>query len=191
MNHHSAVLRELLSSEPFRRIATFTDDDYVQQDPTGAADCAEGLLKRVGVVEGASDMGWHKDCTMGGHSRNCSSLVVGISVNGGGPDTGELAVVAGSNRANVAPSGVRGLELPRIALPIKTGDVTVHCSCTLHMSTPPRSGERRVVYTGFSLAPTHGAEVPDTSPAERRRERAHINDEVLAHHNGVPVRNAL
>lgn len=31
--------------------------------------------------------------------------------------------------------------------------VTVHCSCTLHMSRAPVSLERRVVYTGFELAP--------------------------------------
>jgi len=29
--------------------------------------------------------------------------------------------------------------------------VTVHCSCTMHMSHPPVDRERRVMYTGFSL----------------------------------------
>ena len=40
---------------------------------------------------------------------------------------------------------------PRIGLPTKAGDVTVHVSCTLHMSQPPVTRERRVVYTDFSL----------------------------------------
>src|SRR2546430_11411004 len=52
--------------------------------------------------------------------------------------------------------GVVGLDLPRVPLPTRTGDITVHCSCTLHMSRPPVSAERRVVYTGFGLAPRPG-----------------------------------
>jgi hypothetical protein len=47
----------------------------------------------------------------------------------------------------------RDWELPALDLPTRTGDVTVHCSCTLHMSYPPTRRERRVVYAGFSLPP--------------------------------------
>ena len=36
---------------------------------------------------------------MGGHSRHCCGLVVGISVTGAGPENGELGAVAGSHRA--------------------------------------------------------------------------------------------
>jgi hypothetical protein len=46
-----------------------------------------------------------------------------------------------------------GSDLPIIDLPTETGDVTVHCSCTLHMSQPPIERERRVMYTGFRLPP--------------------------------------
>ena len=42
-------------------------------------------------------------------------------------------------------------DLPIVDLPTETGDVTVHCSCTLHMSQPPIDRERRVMYTGFGL----------------------------------------
>ncbi len=33
----------------------------------------------------------------------------------------------------------------------RTGDVTLHLSCTLHMSQPPQQRERRVMYTSFRL----------------------------------------
>ncbi len=161
----------------FTAIGTFTDDRYVQRDPE-VGDSAEGLLKKVGVVEGISDVSWHKDCAMGGHSRHCCGLTVGISVTGAGRENGELGVVAGSHRANVSPIGIADLDLPRVPLPTRTGDVTVHCSCTLHMSRPPVSAERRVVYTGFGLAPRAGEERPRRSPAEIRRERAALNDQV-------------
>jgi hypothetical protein len=176
-NQKSEALRELLRSPRFGRIGTFTDDRYVQRDPD-AGDSAEGLLKKVGVDQGISDVSWHKDCSMGGHSRGCCGLTVGISVTGAGPENGELGVVAGSHRANVSPIGIGDLDLPRLPLPTRTGDVTVHCSCTLHMSRPPVSAERRVVYTGFGLAPRAGEERPQRSAAEIRRARASLNEQV-------------
>ena len=41
----------------------------------------------------------------------------------------------------------------RSTLPTRTGDITVHLSCTLHQSVPPVERERRVMYTGFRLPP--------------------------------------
>ncbi len=176
-NHQSPALREVLTSDRFAALAGFTDDDWVQRDPE-TTDAAEGLLKKVGVVEGASDVSWHKDCAPGGHSRGCCGMVVGISVTGAGPENGELGVVAGSHRANIVQLGIDGLDLPRLPLPTQTGDVTIHCSCTLHMSRPPISAERRVVYTGFGLAPRAGDHVAELDHAEVRRRRAAQNDHV-------------
>src|SRR4029079_12350632 len=112
-NLKSPTLQELLSSDRFQTIGTFTDDEMVQRSPD-VGDSAEGLLKKVGVVEGISDVSWHKDCSMGGHSRHCCGLTVGISVTGAGRDNGELGAVAGSHRANVVQLGVEGLDLPRV-----------------------------------------------------------------------------
>jgi hypothetical protein len=177
-NQKSATLRELLRSPRFTAIGTFTDDTFVQRDPD-VGDSAEGLLKKVGVTEGISDVSWHKDCAMGGHSRTCCGLTVGISVTGAGAENGELGAVAGSHRANVAPLGTEAVDdLPKIPLPTSTGDLTVHCSCTLHMSRPPVSAERRVVYTGFGLALRPGDHRPELTPEEIRANRAVLNDHV-------------
>ena len=177
-NQKSPALRELLHDERFRTIGTFTDDRFVPRDPD-VGDSAEGLHKKVGVVEGISDVSWHKDCAMGGHSRHCCGLTVGISVTGATQENGELGAVAGSHRANVAPLGVDGLDLPRVPLPTRTGDLTVHCSCTLHMSRPPVSAERRVVYTGFGLAPRPGDHRLNVDAVQVRRDRAALNDHVV------------
>jgi Phytanoyl-CoA dioxygenase (PhyH) len=176
-NQKSATLRSLLHSERLAAIGALTDDRFVQRNPD-VGDSAEGLLKKVGVVEGISDVSWHKDCAMGGHSRHCCGLTVGISVTGAGRENGELGVVAGSHRANVTPIGADTVDLPRVPLPTRTGDVTVHCSCTLHMSRPPVSTERRVVYTGFGLAARAGEARPHKTEATIRRERAALNDQV-------------
>jgi hypothetical protein len=176
-NLQSQTLRDLLADERFRRLGRFTDDEMVPRSEL-ERDSAEGLWKKIGVVEGASDVSWHKDCTLGGHSRRCCSLTVGIAVTGADAESGELGVVAGSHRANVQGTGVRAdLDLPRIPLPTRTGDVTVHCSCTLHMSRPPVSRERRVVYTDYRLAPRAGDVVPAADEEVIRRERAALNDQ--------------
>ena len=177
-NLKSPTLQELLSSDWFRAIGGLTDDEMVQRPPRDG-DSAEGLHKKVGVLEGISDVSWHKDCSMGGHSRRCCGMVTGISVTGADAGSGELGVVAGSNRANVQPLDVRrDLDLPRIPLPTRTGDVTVHCTCTLHMSRPPVERERQVVYTGFDLAPRAQDVVDQQDPVEVRRARAALNDQV-------------
>ena len=117
----------------------------------------EALVKPIGVVEGISDLPWHKDCSLGRHSYQCCGLTVGISVTGADERSGQLAVVAGSHRALVQPAFARPVwGLPEIGLPTRTGDVTVHTSCTMHMSYPPIDRERRVMYTGFSLPPRSG-----------------------------------
>jgi Phytanoyl-CoA dioxygenase (PhyH) len=182
----SPTLQALLASDRFRAIGAFTDDAMVQRSPD-VGDSAEGLTKKVGVVEGISDLPWHKDCSMGGHSRSCCGLTVGISVTGADARSGELGVVAGSHRANVPHIDVRpDLELPRVPLPTVTGDVTVHCSCTLHMSRPPIDRERRVVYTGFSLAPLEGDVPEKISAAENRKRRAALSTQVhRIEHDGI------
>jgi Phytanoyl-CoA dioxygenase (PhyH) len=177
-NLKSPTLQELLESDRFRRIGQFTDDVMVQRAPR-TGDSAEGLLKKVGVLEGISDVSWHKDCSLGGHSRGCCGLTVGISISGAQRRNGELGVVAGSSRANIQQIDVRpDLDLPRIPLPTNTGDVTVHCSCTLHMSRPPIDQERRVVYTGFSLAPRPGDAHEELDPEEIRRRRQALSDQM-------------
>ena len=75
-------------------------------------------------------------------------------MSGADATSGQLRVIAGSHRALVWPAFSRkGMDLPEIDLPTKTGDVTVHLSCTTHMSQPPVDRERRVIYSGFSLPP--------------------------------------
>ena len=148
-HEHSARVRELLESDRYLRIGRLVEVEYA---PRTAGNRIEALVKPIGVVEGISDVPWHKDCSLGMHSYRCCGLTCGISVTGADATSGQLRVVAGSHRALVQPAFVRSsCDLPIVDLPTETGDVTVHCSCTLHMSQPPVERERRVMYTGFGL----------------------------------------
>jgi hypothetical protein len=142
----------LLADDRLLRIGRLTADGHRLGKPGPHPNLVEALVKPVGVVEGISDVPWHKDCGLGGHSYRCCSLTVGVSVTGADAESGQLRVVAGSHRALIQPAFLRpSLDLPQLDLPTRPGDVTVHLSCTLHMSQPPIARERRVLYTDFGL----------------------------------------
>ena len=148
---HSAAAKDLLADERFLRIGAIPGDGHVHTGMEGNR--IEALVKPLGVVEGISDLPWHKDCSLGRHSYECCSVTTGISVTGADAVSGQLGVVAGSHRALIWPALHRPgrHDLPEIELPTQTGDVTVHLSCTLHMSQTPVQRERRVMYTSFRL----------------------------------------
>ena len=163
----SATVRDLVADDRLARLGALTGDGH----EWGATEtnAIEALVKPIGVVEGISDVPWHKDCSLGRHSYECCSLTVGISVTGAGATTGQLRMVAGSHRVLMWPALLkRDNPLPVVDLPTQTGDVTVHLSCTLHMAQPPTERERRVLYTGFRLPPLR----PDKAGEARRKLRA-------------------
>jgi hypothetical protein len=172
-HEHSPATAALLADDRLRRLSTLTDDGHRLGKPGSNKNIIEALVKPVGIVEGISDVPWHKDCSLGSHSYRCCSMTVGISVTGADADSGQLRVVAGSHRALIQPAFVRrGLDLPQLDLPTATGDVTIHLSCTLHMAQPPVTGERRVMYTDFSLPDPDGARAPGEDTLKRIREGA-------------------
>lgn len=151
-DRYSDATRSLLSDPRFHRIGEITGDGHVHAGLQGNA--IEALVKPLDVVEGISDLPWHKDCSLGRHSYECCSLTVGISVTGADADSGQLRVIAGSHRALMWPALLPDNPrhgLPVIDLPTRTGDITAHLSCTHHMSQAPTARERRVMYTSFRL----------------------------------------
>jgi Phytanoyl-CoA dioxygenase (PhyH) len=173
-HEHSEHAAALLGDSRFLAIADLTDDGY-RNGRRRDGNAVEALIKPIGVTEGISDVTWHKDCSLGRHSYQCYSITVGISVTKSDRESGQLCVVAGSHRASLPLKGLRDdLDLPRIGLPTAPGDVTVHLSCTYHMSIPPERAERRVMYTGFVLPAR-----PEDSP-ERRDELSRIRERAPA-----------
>lgn len=172
-HEESPTTAAILGDDRLQRLTGLTEDGHQLGKPGPNRNIVEALIKPIGVVAGISDVPWHKDCSLGGHSYRCCSLTAGISVTGADRRSGQLRVVAGSHRALIQPAFIRrDLDLPQIELPTSTGDVTVHLSCTLHMSEPPVDRERRVMYTDFSLPDPDGAQALGESVLERIREGA-------------------
>jgi hypothetical protein len=173
LNFHekSATLRDLVADERYRWIGGLTGDGHVHRGG------GEGLVKPLGVVRGLSDLPWHKDCGQGYHSYQCSGLTCGISVTGADRVSGALGVIPGSHRANTMATGRDPrLDLPARVLETTTGDVTIHCSDTLHRAHPPVERPRMVVYSGFRLPPLPGDEPRPADPAAVRAQRAGLSD---------------
>ena len=97
-HEQSAITADLLRDDRLLRIASLASDGHQHRSD---ANQIEALVKPIGVVQGISDLPWHKDCSLGRHSYRCCSLTVGISVTGADERSGQLAVVAGSHRALV------------------------------------------------------------------------------------------
>jgi len=160
-DHHSPATAALLDDHRFQALADISGDGH-SAGGRRSENRIEALFKPIGVVEGISDVPWHKDCGLGRHSYECCGVTVGISVTGADASSGQLRVIAGSHRALIWPARLRaGVDLPQIDLPTNTGDVTLHASCTMHMAAPPIERERRVMYTGFGLP----ARSPDAAEA--------------------------
>jgi hypothetical protein len=177
----SEALRSLLDRGRYRMVGELTGDGHVH---TGNA---EGLVKPLGIVRGLSDLPWHKDCGQGGHSYICNGLTTGISVTGADRTSGALAVIPGSHRANTMATGRdRRLDLQPIMLETRTGDVTVHCSDTLHRAHPPVDRPRKVVYSSFALPARPGEEVaPDPRRREQRAQLSNVQSRIEAADNGA------
>jgi Phytanoyl-CoA dioxygenase (PhyH) len=167
-DHESDGARALTGDNRFLALASIAGAGH-RFGAKRANNRIEALFKPIGVTEGISDIPWHKDCGIGRHSYECSGLTVGISVTGADATSGQLWVLAGSHRALVW-SGIRQpeLDLPEVALPTRTGDVTLHLSCTMHMAQPPVERERRVMYSGFGLPPVAWADADADAVATGR-----------------------
>lgn len=166
----SAAVRAALGDERLAWIGGLTGDGHI------APTTCEGLVKPLDIVTGLSDLPWHKDCGQGLHSYKCNSLTVGISVTGAGRSSGALGVIPGSHRANTTAS-MRDprLDLPSRLLETATGDITIHCSDTLHRAYPPTEHPRQVVYTSFTLPPLPGDEIAP-NPRYSRAARSELTD---------------
>lgn len=172
-HEHSPTTADLLTGPVWDKVRQVCGGEDELVGRATDTNCIEALIKPLGVVKGISDVPWHRDCSFGRHTYGCASVTVGVAVTPGGPQSGQLRVVAGSHRANVPAMGVRDIQdLPIVPLPTETGDLTVHLSCTLHEAFPPLSVPRKVMYSGFSL-PSEDGTVRRNPKLAALREQAH------------------
>lgn len=137
---HASVEPDLLALYDDERITRLAALSRYEVTPKAAAS-PEGvkvLWKVPDVVEGLSDLPWHRDCGMGGHSTMCPLLIVTVCVAGGGAGAGQIRMLPGSWRYSypfVDPGDPHAPE--GVPLDVAPGDVTLHYGDTMHVSCPP------------------------------------------------------
>jgi hypothetical protein len=171
---YSPATAAMLAGDRWQQLRrTMAAEDELVQAPIGD-NIIEALVKPLGVVEGISDVPWHRDCEFGRHAYQCAGTVIGVSVTSGDATSGQLRAVAGSHRVRM-PAGraSRDPYLPVVPLPTRPGDLTVHLPCTLHEAQPPLERERLVMYTGFGLPQRSAEKSASARQLSDLRERAH------------------
>jgi hypothetical protein len=153
----SQVLCRLIylgAAEP--EIAALADDARIRQlasladEPLRiATDRSDGnscVIKNADVVEGLSDLPWHRDCGLGGHPVKCPALNIGIQLDAASADSGRLHYAPGTWRASCHRADLARART--VAVDTEPGDCTVHFGDVMHAAPPPRgSGPgRRALY---------------------------------------------
>jgi hypothetical protein len=148
-SQRSDVLAELEADPRLTRLGTL-----VRQDAQMVADRMEGspvLIKVPGPTKGLSNIPWHQDCGMGGHSICCPATSIGVQLTGSSSDTGNLKLVPGSH-GQTLPFVWEGRlqDVPVVEVDTEPGDVTVHIADVMHASPEPTgAGGRRTFYVTF------------------------------------------
>ena len=180
---------DLLADDRFLRIGRLTDDGHAageahlgRERHRGAGEAARRRRRASPTCRGTRTAASAATRTAAARSPSASRSPAPTQ------RSGQLRVVAGlaPGARSSPPSSAARLDLPQVDLPTPTGDITVHLSCTLHMSQAPVDRERRVMYTGFRLP-------EDTS----RSSNASANEAKLKPHprgrlqDGVPSARRL
>jgi ectoine hydroxylase-related dioxygenase (phytanoyl-CoA dioxygenase family) len=96
------------------------------------------LIKNPGIIEGLSDLPWHRDCGMGGHASMCPVLIASIYLWPSRPESGELRMLPGSHEASCGFAEATAEGAPRgISLAANPGDVSLHYGDIMHAAPPP------------------------------------------------------
>jgi hypothetical protein len=115
------------------------------------------IYKHPGATEGMTDLPLHTDCGMGFHPIACPMVLIGVHLDRGDENSGQLHVAAGSHLSSSPDPAIEDTSgWPIVALTTAAGDCTVHYSHTLHGAPPPKGGlaagehGRRTIYACFA-----------------------------------------
>jgi hypothetical protein len=149
LNRSSDLIRGLPADPRILRIAALP-----QQQLLWSGDSMDGanLVAKVSdVVEGLSDLPWHRDCGTGGHHLICPGIILGIQLDVASAGNGQLKFLAGSSEHANPAIDDSDPDLPIVAVDCQPGDVTIHYCHTMHIAPPPTdvAANRRVLYFAF------------------------------------------
>ncbi|MDY0005993.1 MAG: phytanoyl-CoA dioxygenase family protein [Spongiibacteraceae bacterium] len=120
-----------------RRLAALMPE--LQASDPAEKDSVTLIYKNSDMVEGLSDLPWHRDCGMGGHAVMCPTVVLSIYLYDATEAAGALHFLPGSQHASVG--FIPADAAAGVVAPARAGDVSLHYSDVMHAAPPPRSSE--------------------------------------------------
>ncbi len=106
------------------------------------------IYKNPEVSEGLSDLPWHRDCGMGGHSVMCPVLIASTFLTPATPETGELRFLPGSWDRSCGFMEAMDRRAPRgVSFVAQPGDVSIHYGDVMHAAPPPTRSDLPVYRT--------------------------------------------
>ncbi len=148
-------LGSLRSDARIHRLAALADLPLVPRE--GEGNGVTVIFKGPGMTDGLSDLPWHRDCGMGGHSVMCPVLLASIYLTPATPESGELRFLPGSWQGTYGFREATDARAPRgVGFRAEPGDVTIHYGDVMHAAPPPLRGNlgtyRISAITGFARA---------------------------------------
>ena len=117
------------------------------------------VLKHPGANGGMTDLPWHIDCGLGGHTLLCPGIHIGVQFTASNPAVGAFAVLAGSHESSVRRAEVDESTWPVVVADTRPGDVTIHFTHAFHAAPPPTGDGpgRRTLYLGYGRPDAYDA----------------------------------
>lgn len=129
------------------------------------------IFKNPAMVEGLSDLPWHRDCGMGGHALMCPTVIISIYLYDATDEAGALRFLPGSHKASFGFSDASDPSAPRgVRADARAGSVTLHFGDVMHAAPEPQSTTgpfRQSILLAFQPAYQH------------HRGQRHYNDVLL------------
>ena len=149
----SSVIADLEADARIQQLVSCVNPELVAHPEIGNGHFA--VLKNPGVTGGLTDLSWHVDCGLGGHSILCPSLHIGVQVREMTAESGPMMFLAGSHRTSaVRPTREQEQTWPVVTVSAQPGDVTLHSPDAVHAAPPPTGtvDGRRTIYLSFGRA---------------------------------------
>lgn len=171
----SPLFGGLYSDPRIRRIEQMLPNELSAMNPE-EKDGVTVIYKNPGMTEGLSDLPWHRDCGLGGHSVMCPKIVCSIYLYDGTEEGGALRFLPGSHKASYGFMEAADANAPRgVRANVCAGDISLHYSDVMHCAPAPTSatGPHRVsVLLNFDRQ------------FEHHDGQRHYNDVLLSNDNG-------
>ncbi len=136
-------------------LVALADETLVHRVKGSSEEGVTVIYKNPAMAEGLSDIPWHRDCGMGGHSVMCPVLLASVYLTPANPETGELKMLPGSWQGTCATMDPSSESAPKGAsFDARPGDLSLHYGDVMHAAPPPSRPDlasyRISAVTGFA-----------------------------------------